>query len=249
LGVYAYNESNAFTPEWTQLTPNFNSAGVFTGYTLNGQPYTGTVKKKTVDGQISIGGDVNWEDVDKNGNIDAADKQILGNAQPDWFGGLTNEISYKNFTASATFYASIGGSIYNQARWNKASYQTTGNTPDPYIIINAWNKAGDITDVPDPKTGSTIGNTREISSFFVEDASYIRLRNVRITYALPAKVASSIGARRVLFGVTGKNLLTYSNYSWSDPEFSYTNPLQMGVDANTRSPRKNEIEFSLNVNF
>jgi TonB-linked SusC/RagA family outer membrane protein len=249
LRVFPYDESNAFDNDMNPLTPNFNGS-TFTGYTLNGQPYTGTVRKKQTNGLISAGGDVDWEDLDKNGIIDDADRSILGNGQADYVFGLTNNVSYKGFSLGFTIYGSMGGQIYNSALAAQTRYSDTGDSPPPSWIYGAWFNPGDITDMPKAKTGSTIGNGRAISSRYIEDGSFIRLRNIRVGYQLPKKVSSYVGAQRVSFYVQGNNLMTYSNYQHFDPEISKSNPLQLGVDSeNARIPRKNEILFGLNVTF
>jgi hypothetical protein len=143
----------------------------------------------------------------------------------------------------------MGGQIYNAIDASQSRYGETGVTPRPYIIYNAWDKQGDITDVPDAKLSAPIGNTRMISSRYIEDASFIRLRNVKLSYNMSPKLAKFIGARRVVLSASGNNLLTWSKYLGFDPEMSYGNPLEMGVESTSRIPRKNEWIFGLNVNF
>lgn len=247
LGVYAYNESNAYDANWNQLTPVFNGS-TFSGYTLNGAPYNGAIKKMQTNGVTAIGGDAIWLDLDKNGIIDDLDRHVLGNAQPKWFGGITNAFDYKNFGLSFNIYASMGGEIYNAALATRSNYSSTGATPPPQIIRDAWHRPGDITMVPDPKTGSSIGNTREVSSRYIENGSFIRLRNVKISYSLPRKWISPIGIQRVAMFVQGDNLATLTNYSYFDPEMAFNDPLRMGIESN-RVPRKNALLFGLNVNF
>lgn len=251
LRVFPYDESNAFDENMNPLTPVFNGT-TFTGYTLNGKPYTGVIRQKETNGLIAVGGDVDWEDLDKNGIIDDADRSILGNGQPDFTFGLTNNFQYKGLTLGFNFYGSIGGQIYNAALYDQTRYTDTGDTPPPAWIYGSWFNQGDITDMPKAKTGSTIGNTRAISSRYIEDGSFIRLRNIRLGYQLPTRLSSYIGAHRLSLYVQGNNLMTYSNYSHFDPEISMNDPLTLGVDGqggNPRIPRKNEVLFGLNVTF
>ncbi|HYH55576.1 MAG TPA: TonB-dependent receptor, partial [Anseongella sp.] len=247
LGVFAYDESNAWTDNWEQLTPHFDGEGNFTGYTLNGETYAGNVQQMTTTGSVSKGGDTHWYDANSDGIIDENDRIILGNAQPKWVAGWNNSLSYKGISLSFNFYVSFGGKIYNRARWNMSTFRTSGATPDPYIIHNAWWQPGDVTDVPVPRNNG-MENVRELGSRYLEDASFIRLRNLKLSYALPSRLISPAGLERASIYVYGTNLLTWSDYSWFDPEVAFGNPLEMGRDTG-RYPRKREFGLGLNLNF
>jgi len=247
LGVYAYDESNAWTDDGRQLMPVFGRDGAFDHYILDGQRYMGNVNQLQTTGGISKGGDVIWQDVNGDWVIDDTDRIILGNAQPKWMTGWNNALSYKDWTLSFNFYLSYGGKIYNQARRVMASYTTSLATPDPYIINNAWWRPGDITDVPIP-VNNGMENVRELNSFFLEDASFIRLRNARLTYQMPAQWMSAVKFAGASIYVYGNNLFTWTNYSWFDPEIAFSNPLQMGRDTG-RYPRRRELGLGLNINF
>ena len=247
LGVYAYDQSNAYTPDWQQLTPVFDNSGTFTGYTQNGKPYTGEVKQLYTNGNLLKGGDMIWQNTDKDSVIDDNDRIILGNAQPKWIAGLTNLITYKQFTLSFSFYVSWGGQIYNRARENLNSNATTNVTPEPDYIHGAWWHQGDQTIYPVAKK-SGVDNGRDGSSLYIEDASFIRFRNLRLSYNLPSKILSKIKMSSLSVFVYGNNLLTWTKYKWYDPEISLGSALTPGVDSG-RYPREREIGGGLNVNF
>jgi len=247
LGVYAYDQSNAWTPDWVQLTPVFDNNNVFTGYTLNGKAYTGDVKQLTTNGLVSKGGDMIWQDTNHDGIIDDADRIVLGNAQPKWIAGLSNLVNYKQFTLSFGFYISWGGSIYNQARADLNAGVTTNVTPEPDFIKGTWWHQGDVTIYPSSKKTS-LGNNRDGSSLYLEDASFIRLRNARLSYELPPNLASKIKLGTLSVFIYGNNLLTWTKYSWYDPEIDLGSALTPGLD-NGRYPRKREIGGGININF
>ena len=247
LGVYAYDQSNAWTPDYRQqLTPVFTN-GVFTGYTLDGKPYTGTVHKLTTNGLVSKGGDMIWQNNYLDSVIDDNDRTVLGNAQPKWVAGLINSVNYKQFTLSFAFYVSWGGNIYNSARANLNRNVTTNVTPEPAYIHGAWWRQGDVTIYPIASNNS-LGNARDLSSLYLEDASFIRLRNARISYELPKKIISKVKLQNVSVFVFGNNLLTWTNYTWYDPEISLGSALTPGND-NGRFPRKREFGGGININF
>jgi len=246
LGVYQYDESNAYTPNWEQLDPIFDAAGEFVEYRYNGQAYNGEVQKMKGSGIILKGGDVNWEDLNKDGLIDDADRQILGNAQPLFTAGLNNSFAYKNFTFSFGIYTSWGGKLFNYARYYLNSYKSSTVTPQPDIIRSRWKKQGDVSIYP--RSGNYAYNQREISSIYVEDASFIRLRNAKLSYELPQELYSKLKVNGFSVYAYGNNLLTWTNYRWFDPEISPGSPLTMGKDSG-RYPRNREIGFGVNINF
>src|SRR5699024_6080955 len=218
----AYDESNAWSEDGRQLTPHFDGDGELSHYTLNGQNYKGSITQLETTGSISKGGDAIWLDANGDGVIDETDRVVLGNAQPKWEAGWANSLTYKDATLSFNFYFSYGGQIYNQSRWINGRFTTSGATPDPYMIHNAWWNPGDVTDVPIPANNG-MENMRELNSFFVEDASFIRLRNVRVGYLLPTNWLSSLGISTMHVYAYGSNLLTWTNYTMYDPEISYPN--------------------------
>ena len=192
------------------------------------------------------GGDVIWEDLNKDGEIDDTDRQILGNAQPKFYLGLGNIITYKSFSLSFNFYVNWGNKIYDEARRDTYVMSPTNITPQPYFIHNAWTQQGDVTDVHIARNKPQ--NLREVSSYFVEDGSYVRLRNVKLSYRLDPGIASKLHLKGLSAYVYGSNLLTWTNYKWYDPEINMGNPLQMGQDSGAY-PRKREYGVGINVNL
>lgn len=246
LGIFAYDESNAFTDEWERLTPVFNESGMFQYYTFNGEVYNGTVnQKKAANGDIQKGGDVDFVDKDKNGTIDILDKDLIGCAQPDFFGGLSSSFTYKDFSIDISFYYSIGGKIYNYAEAKRNRFRQDGATPSPYAIHNMWTKQGDEVLYAAPIISEH--NSLAPSDFYLEDASYIKIKNLRLSYSLPKKVLKKSFLNSTSVYVYGKNLLTLTNYKGYDPEFSdSSDPLSMGIDT-SRYPRKREFGMGLSV--
>jgi len=247
MGVYAYDQSNAYDDNWNILKPNFDANGNFTGYTENGKEYTGKVHSLYNTGTKLRGGDIIFDNVTKDSVIDDKDRQILGNAQPDFYAAIINTLRYKQFSLSFTFNTNWGNKIYNNAAQALDNYGTTHIIPQPYVIYHAWRKPGDITDVPEVRRKNTSGNMR-MNSRFLEDGSFIRLSYVRLSYTLKPEIVKKVFAQGLSAYIYGSNLLTWTNYSWFDPEFSSSDPLQIGQD-NGRYPRRREIGLGLNINF
>lgn len=247
LGVYAYDQSNAYNDNWEQLTPVFDGSGQFTGYTYKGQPYTGVVHSVYGRGSKLRGGDVIFDNITKDSVIDDNDRQILGNAQPKFFAAIINTFTYKQFSLSFTFNTTWGNKIYNNAAQTLDNYGTTHIIPRPQTIYDAWFKPGDITNVPEVSRRQTTGNMR-MSDRFLEDGSFIRLSYARLTYSIKPQWAKKIFTKGASVYAYGSNILTWTNYSWFDPEFPSNDPLQMGQD-NGRYPRRREIGLGVNLNF
>ncbi|MDB5190804.1 MAG: TonB-linked outer membrane protein [Segetibacter sp.] len=246
-GVYAYDQSNAYTNDWVQLTPVFDPNGAFTGYTLNGKPYSGAVNSLYGKGAKLRGGDVIFENVNKDSVIDDRDRMVIGNAQPDFYAAIINTFRYKQFSLSFTFNTMWGHEIYNNAAQTLDNYATSHIIPRPATIYNAWRKQGDVTNVPEVQRKNNTGNFR-MNTSFLENGSFLRLSYARLTYALKSQVAKKVFTKGINGYVYGSNLLTWTNYSWFDPEFSSSDPLQSGQD-NGRYPRRREVGLGINVNF
>ncbi|MBC9795541.1 SusC/RagA family TonB-linked outer membrane protein [Sinomicrobium weinanense] len=249
LGVYRYDESNAYTPDWQMLEPVFNN-GEFSGqYLLDGQPYGGEIKQLRTPGGVSGGGDVIWQNTNGEDDIiDDKDRVVLANAQPKFIAGIYNQFDYKSFSFSFNVYVQWGNTIYNRGRRNQSTFNGTNLTPDKYIIRDAWENPGDITRVPKVPDASRMGNMQELNSYFLEDGSFIRLRNVKLTYKLNPVIAEKLKMDGLSVYLYGNNLLTWTNYLWYDPEIPMGSPLSMGED-NGRYPRSRQMGLGLNINF
>lgn len=249
-GVFAYDQSNAFTHDYKQqLTPSFVD-GVFDKYLLNGETYTGIVKQKyDSDGTTPLrGGDINYLDMDGDGIITDFDKILLASSQPDFSGGFNSTISYKSISLNASFVYTFGGEIYNSAEELRNLTSSTGPTPSPIYIENMWLKQGDLTDYHAPKM-NVINNRMMPSSFYIEDASYIRLKSVRLSYAFNKKIIQKLSLKNLSFYLYGNNLLTFSRFTGFDPEIpSSGGALSMGVYS-YRYPQKKEAGLGINVNL
>lgn len=253
IGVYQWDESNAYNQNWDKLTVELeNGVPKYVDgkpvYTLNGQPYTGEVKsKRAPDGKLK-GGDSEWEEVREDGVIDDADRQTLGNATPDFYMGIINTFTYKQFSLSVMFNGSFGREVYNSLL-EKQNYPSNTGAGSPDMVYNSWRKPGDVAKYPYYIEKDNRGNRKtNQNSLYVEDGSFIRLSSARFAYTLNPEWAKRVWLKGVTAYVYGTNLLTWTNYRGYDPEFSSSNPLTPGDDGG-KYPRRRELGFGLNVNF
>jgi TonB-linked SusC/RagA family outer membrane protein len=199
-------------------------------------------------------GDATFEDLDKNGVIDANDAQILGKARPDFYGGLTNNLRYKNIDMMIATQFSVGNKVYNLIRpvWENLGYGNDGGLDQVYAnnsvnSLNRWQKPGDITDVPRPSFITK--NYIENSSMFVEDASFFRIRTVNIGYTFSKKALKFLTGLRVYAQV--QNLLVFTKYKGFDPEVSSNGgniDRTAGVDYAAYPPART-FTFGFNLNL
>lgn len=226
---------------------------------MYGYGYEGTWGEKDAATAASYGqlpGDPRYTDLNEDGTIDTKDLKVIGNAFPKYIFGWTNRMTYKNFELTFLIQGTKGNDIFNQARIR---------LENPFEAVSArildrWTPQNQNTDVPafiDDLTRQNANLTSKIMisgdqrlSRWVEDGSYIRLRNVTLGYNLPNDLIRRIGLNRLNVFVTGANLLTITKYTGYDPEVSaYTgNDAQLGVDLSSY-PASKSITFGVNVTF
>jgi TonB-linked SusC/RagA family outer membrane protein len=254
LGVFPYDESNAFTDDGQQLMPHFNKNGKFTHYTLNGKVYKGHVNRKTVSGIVSGGGDYNYKDLNDDFKITDADREILGNsAEPKYFGGWRNDINYKNIHLSFLFGYQFGVSLYDRMWANTSTFHSDAASPAPWTFENRWMHPGD-------KTAKFPGGPNRVqdllgafsgvpTSLFIENSSFIRLRNVTVNYDLPRSLINKFNMSDLSVFVSVSHALTWTQYRGFDPEStSFGNPLAPGID-DGRYPPARKFMFGINIKF
>lgn len=192
-------------------------------------------------------GDAVYEDVNEDGRITTADRKIMGNIWPDFFGGLTNTLTYKSFDLSAFFVFSYGNEIYNHNRF----FGEAGGARDAARVIFAsnldrWQQPGDITDVP-RSDGVNVNNYRDGGSRWLEDGSYLRLRSLTIGYTLPKHVSDRLHIDRLRFYLQGNNIFTWTKYTGLDPEAAASSsPNQQGIDLGT-PPQPRSFQLGINL--
>ena len=192
----------------------------------------------------------------KDGKITTSDRQIVGNAWPDFTGGFRNTIRYKNFDFSAFIYFSVGNDVFNMNRFFQEHGGVRGTNWGLLASqMRRWQKPGDITDIP---RASTVANPDGSfnndfqSSRFLEDGSFTRLRNLTIGYTLPKNIASRLYLSKLRFYASATNLFTITGYSGADPEGNtaadQTNGTVQGLDF-AIPPQPRQFLFGFNLTF
>ncbi|MDL2241477.1 SusC/RagA family TonB-linked outer membrane protein [Bacteroidales bacterium OttesenSCG-928-L03] len=209
-------------------------AGMFYGYKTQG--VFATEKEATLAGlkkENELGGydyfsagDVIFEDFHQDGIIDEKDKQIIGNPNPDFYGTINTNFNYKQFKLSALFTYSYGNDVYNYYRRMLESGTDFSNQSK--AMLNRWTADGQKTNQPKAVYGDPMENSR-FSDRWIEDGSFLKLKNVTLSYQVPYK---NDYIRGINVWVSASNLFTLTDYLGRDPEVSAGNsPLTQGIDA------------------
>lgn len=226
------------------------SIGTFYGWKFLGvyaydTDNTNQVKMGSSSGKVFRGGDPIWDDLNGDKIIDDKDKQIIGNAQPDFTGGFNNDFSYKGFSLNVFFQFSYGNDIYSNLNMMRNWVFAYNNVSTD--ALNRWRKQGDVTNFPRPIRNDPLRNEYlRVSDRWVEDGSYLRLKNVSLSYDLPSGIVSKLKLSGIRAYVTGQNLVTWTHYTAYDPEVSSYSGLQLGVDDGSY-PQSRTFIFGLNV--
>lgn len=221
--VYSNNQDVAILREGLPL-------GSFFGYVADGvDPATG---------------DMIFRDVDGNGAVTTNDRQVIGNAQPDFMFGFTNALSYKGFDLNIFFQGSVGNEVYNATRVDLEGMFDHKNQST--AVLNRWTPENPNTDMP---RAGNINNVRN-STRFVEDGSYVRLKAITLAYNFRSEFLNKIGINNLSVYTTGQNLLTFTDYSGFDPEVNAfgLSSTTLGVDYGTY-PQAKTVTFGVNLEF
>ncbi|WP_128547490.1 SusC/RagA family TonB-linked outer membrane protein [Larkinella soli] len=177
-------------------------------------------------------GDIRFVDIDGNGVIDAGDRTNLGNFIPDFTYGANFSANYLGFDLSLFLQGVQGNKIFNGTKVLRQGMLRLFNAGTE--VLNAWTPTNTNTDVPRAVDGDPNRNSRT-SDRFIEDGSYLRLKNLSIGYSIPADrlqswTRSTLSRARIY--VSGQNLLTFTKYTGYDPEIGsrYNQTLTNGID-------------------
>ncbi len=189
------------------------------------------------------GGDAIYEDVNHDGQINSLDLVYLGNSNPHLNGGFGVNLQYDNWTLKASFSYRQGVKIVNEA---KMQLEKMYNAYNQSSAVNwRWRKNGDVTEIPRAMydTGyNWLGSDR-----YVEDASFVRMSYVQLSYNFKAKTLKHLGIRRLNLSLSGQNLLCWSKYSGTDPEKS---PGSWGIAYDkSQTPRSKSVTLNIQVGF
>lgn len=238
------------------ISQSGSAVGAFYGYRVNGlYQNTDEITNGPVDNRLPQPGDFRYVDIsgpngEPDGKINEDDRVILGNPNPDYTFGITNEFSYKKLNLSFLVYGSIGADVANMNRFYTDAL-VAGGSPVLNVRQEAYDKRwvgeGTSNYYPRARSTGTVFDTR-FSDFLLEDATFIRLKNINLSYDLP--ISKIKFAKRIAVFVNVDNLITFTNYKGYDPEVSglSSNGMDRGIDYST-IPVFRTYSFGLRANF
>jgi TonB-linked SusC/RagA family outer membrane protein len=221
--------------------------GSFYGYKVLGIFKTDKdASVQTVNGNVAKAGDLQYQDLNKDGVIDANDRQVIGNPNPKLVYGIHIVLNYEGFDLAALFNGVAGVDLFNGVKAYEQFPFSDGNTTKPRAV-----------------TADPNGNYNSVSSYYVENGSYLKLKNLQIGYTFSNSFLSKISVKNARLYVMGNNLFTITKYSGLDPELGSSYSQQAaagfvgssvgvttrGVDVVPQYPQTKLYSVGLDVNF
>jgi TonB-linked SusC/RagA family outer membrane protein len=224
-----------------------NPVASFYGYQVVGlfQSAEDVTKSPTQDGAGP--GRFKYLDANGDGAITPDDRVFFGDPNPDFTAGLNLNFSYKNFDLSTFFYTVQGKDVINYVRWWTDFYPSFQGGKSKAALYESWLPNRTNTNVPIAENVSNFSNNNAPNSYFMEDGSYIRMKNLTLGYTLPEGLTNRVKIDRLRLYVQATNLFTITNYSGLDPEIG-GDDRGFGFDAGVY-PTVKQYLVGLNLNF
>ena len=185
-------------------------------------------------------GDIRFRDLNNDGVINDSDRTVIGNPNPSWLFSMNNSLSYKGFELSDLLQAIAGNKIYNANNIDNTGMAAAYNqTTD---VLKRWQGEGTSNSMPRAVFGDPNQNTR-VSDRFVENGSYLRLKNITLSYTFPKQWLQKAQIENARLSLSCENVATITGYSGFDPEVGIN-----GIDQN-RYPISRTFSLGLNFNF
>jgi TonB-dependent starch-binding outer membrane protein SusC len=223
----------------TQLLREGESVGVFYGYVFEGVVQEDDTQLVNGDG---VGGE-KFKDINSDGILDDMDRVIVGNPHPDFIWSWNNSFTYGGFDLNIFIQGSQGGDMINYTRMELGTMNGRNNvTVD---ALDRWTPTNTDTDIP----MASISNSPVFSDRWVEEGSYIRLKNISLGYNINESLLSKTKVRSARIYVSAQNILTFTKYKGVDPEISYgSGSSSLGLDY-AGYPSVKSLTVGVNVGF
>jgi len=201
--------------------------GIFQSQEEIDNHYTMVDGKKVILQENAKPGDIRFKDMNNDGIIDGDDKTYSGSSIPDFEYSFNINLYYKNFDFTAFFNGVYGNKIYNVTRYYTENMKDNSNYSTS--TVNSWTPENKSTSMPRAVFGDVNANSR-VSTRFLEDGAYLRLKNIQLGYTLPKNISRKINVDKLRIYTSGQNIFTLTDYKGYDPEVGSTNEWNNGID-------------------
>jgi len=227
-------QGNAARETFPARSQEGHSLSEFHGFVIDGIIQNQTELDASADFSGKAIGTFKYRDINSDGVIDDQDRTYIGNPHPDFTYGANLGLEYKNFDLSVLFQGSQGNDVYNFTKFFTDFNSFPGGKS--YRYLNSWSPTNTDSALPQ-LTNSPAQHYSSASSYYVEDGSYLRLKNIQLGYNVSEQLTNKLGLESLRVFVQAKNLITWTKYSGLDPEINLQNyggggstNLDIGID-------------------
>ena len=204
--------------------------------------------------------DISGPDGIPDGEITGDDRTEIGSPIPDFFGSLNLNFNYKNFDLGISFYGQYGNEVLNLVKRELETASGYGNNMSfsnvsTEYFNNRWTGEGSTNTYARAVIDDNNVQNNRASDYFIEDGSFLRLRNISLGYTLPSSITEKLGMDSLRIYASAQNLFTITNYSGLDPEIGQNTDINGNNSVTTRGidagayPLSSNVTFGLNINF
>lgn len=206
-----------------------HSISSFYGYQVAG--YFNDAASATASGQDGAGvGRFKYVDVNKDGKITSDDRVHMGSPVPKFTYGLNVTVKYKNWSLDAFVYGKSGNKIVNFSKWYNGFYQSFSGAGLSDLTLGSWTPTHQNASAPIMETASNFSTNGTANSWYMENGSYMRLKNLQLNYGVPSSFLSKYNIRSLKVYLQAVNLFTITKYTGKDPEVASSVDTTLGVD-------------------
>jgi TonB-linked SusC/RagA family outer membrane protein len=238
--------------------------GSFYGYKVIGIFQTDAeAAKQKINGNVAHAGDLEYQDLDGNGTIDANDRQVIGNPNPKMVYGFNIHLNYEGFDLAALFNGVAGVQLFNGVKAYEQGLFQDGNTTSQ-VFNDSFLGSNGLTSQPRLGVANGTGgfildpnqNYSSVNSYFVESGAYLKLKNLQLGYTFTGNVLQRLDVKSLRVFVMANNVFTITKYKGLDPELGsafsangVVNPTTQGIDAVSNYPQARIYSAGVDVSF
>jgi hypothetical protein len=188
-----------------------------------------------------------YQDTNGDGKITPDDRVFIGNPNPKFTYGVNLAFTWKNFDLTGFIYGSYGNDIFNWNSWWIDFWPSFQGQKSKDLLYNSWTPTNTGARVPIASNKSNFSSNTEVTSFYIEKGSYLRMKNLQLGYTIPESVLSKVNIRSCRIYLQAVNLFTITKYSGLDPELG-GDDRAFGSDTGNY-PLVKQLLIGLNLNF